>query len=137
MIKLNTSNEPIILFDGVCNFCDHSVQFVIRHDKLDTFKFASLQSNVGQELLKKYNLPTENFDSFVLIRNNKCYQKSTAALQVCRGLGGIWRILYLLIVIPRPLRDGLYNLIAKNRYKWFGKKDQCMIPSPEVRKRFL
>ena len=134
---MNASNEPVILFDGVCNFCDHSVQFVIRHDKLDTFKFASLQSNVGQDLLKKYNLPTENFDSFVLIRNNKCYQKSTAALQVCRGLGGLWKILYLLIVIPRPLRDRFYNLVAKNRYKWFGKKDQCMIPSPEVRKRFL
>ena len=134
---MNTSNEPILLFDGICHFCDHSVQFVIRHDKLNTFKFAALQSNVGQELLKKYNLPTENFDSFVFISNNKCYQKSTAALQVCRSLGGIWKILYLLIVIPRPLRDGLYNLVAKNRYNWFGKKDQCMVPPPEVRKRFL
>ncbi|MBZ5752659.1 MULTISPECIES: thiol-disulfide oxidoreductase DCC family protein [Metabacillus] len=134
---MNTSNRPILLFDGICNFCDQSVQFVIRHDKLNTFKFAALQSNVGQELLKKYNLPTENFDSFVFISNDRCYQKSTAALHVCRGLGGIWRILYLLIVIPRPLRDRFYNLVAKNRYKWFGKKDQCMIPSPEVRKRFL
>lgn len=134
---MNTSNRPILLFDGICNFCDQSVQFVIRHDKLNTFKFAALQSKVGQELLKKYNLPTENFDSFVFISNDRCYQKSTAALHVCRGLGGIWRILYLLIVIPRPLRDRFYNLVAKNRYKWFGKKDQCMIPSPEVRKRFL
>jgi predicted DCC family thiol-disulfide oxidoreductase YuxK len=134
---MKTSNEPILLFDGICHFCNHSVQFVIRHDKLETFKFAALQSNAGQELLKKYNLPTNDFDSFVLVKNHVIYTKSTAALHVCLGLGGLWRILYLLIIIPKPLRDVIYNFVAKNRYKWFGKKDQCKIPSSNIRKRFL
>jgi predicted DCC family thiol-disulfide oxidoreductase YuxK len=134
---MTTSTAPILLFDGICRFCNQSVQFVIRHDKHGKFKFAALQSSIGQELLKKYTLPTNDFSSLVLVKENSCYTKSAAVLQVCLGLGGLWRILYLFIVIPKPLRDGIYNLVAKNRYKWFGKHDHCMIPTPEVRKRFL
>jgi predicted DCC family thiol-disulfide oxidoreductase YuxK len=134
---MKTSAAPILLFDGICRFCNQSVQFVIRHDRHGKFKFAALQSSIGQELLKKYTLPTNDFNSLVLVKGNSCYTKSAAVLQICLGLGGLWRILYLLIVIPQPLRDGIYNLVAKNRYKWFGKHDHCMIPTPEVRKRFL
>ncbi|MGM7722590.1 thiol-disulfide oxidoreductase DCC family protein [Metabacillus sp. Hm71] len=134
---MNISDERILLFDGVCHFCNHSVQFVIRHDKQGKFKFAALQSPIGQELLKKHNLPLHDFDSFVLIKNNTCYQKSTAAIQVCKEFGWLWTLCSLFIIVPKPLRDALYNFVAKNRYKWFGKSDQCMIPSPEVRKRFL
>ncbi|MGM0875530.1 MAG: thiol-disulfide oxidoreductase DCC family protein [Bacillota bacterium] len=134
---MNTSDEPILLFDGVCHFCNHTVQFVIRHDKREKFRFAALQSSRGQELLKKFDLPTNDFDSFVMITNNTFYTKSTAALQVCLVLGGLWRILYVMKVLPMPLRDRIYTILAKNRYRWFGKEDSCMIPSPELRKRFL
>jgi predicted DCC family thiol-disulfide oxidoreductase YuxK len=134
---MNTSDEPILLFDGVCHFCNHTVQFVIRHDKQEKFRFAALQSSSGQKLLKKFDLPTNDFDSFVMITTNTFYTKSTAALQVCLVLGGLWRILYVLKVLPKPLRDGIYTILAKNRYKWFGKEESCMIPSPELRKRFL
>jgi predicted DCC family thiol-disulfide oxidoreductase YuxK len=134
---MNTSDEPILLFDGVCHFCNHTVQFVIRHDKREKFRFAALQSSSGQKLLKKFDLPTNDFDSFVMITTNTFYTKSTAALQVCLVLGGLWRILYVLKVLPKPLRDGIYTILAKNRYKWFGKEESCMIPSPELRKRFL
>jgi predicted DCC family thiol-disulfide oxidoreductase YuxK len=134
---MNTLDEPILLFDGVCHFCNHTVQFVIRHDKREKFRFAALQSSSGQKLLKKFDLPTNDFDSFVMITNNTFYTKSTAALQVCLVLGGLWRILYVLKVLPKPLRDGIYTILAKNRYKWFGKEESCMIPSPELRKRFL
>jgi predicted DCC family thiol-disulfide oxidoreductase YuxK len=134
---MKTASEQILLFDGVCQFCNDTVQFIIRHDIRETFKFAALQSTIGQELLRKHSLPTNDFDTVVLIKNNSIYTKSTAKLHVFLGLGGLWSILYLFVIIPKPLRDGIYNLIAKNRYKWFGKKNKCMIPSPEIRKRFL
>lgn len=128
--------ERIILFDGECNFCDQSVQFIIKRDPKGHFKFASLQSYLGKELLNKHNAP-EDIDSFVLIENNNCYFKSSAALRVCKNLEGAWKIPYVLLVIPKPIRDFFYGLIAKNRYTWFGKKESCMLPSPEERKRFL
>ncbi|WP_336769728.1 thiol-disulfide oxidoreductase DCC family protein [Bacillus bombysepticus] len=128
--------ERIILFDGECNVCDRSVQFIIQRDPIGLFKFASLQSDIGQELLDKYNAPSD-LNSFVLIENDKCYFKSSAALRVCKNLKGAWKLLYFFLVVPKPLRDYFYSIIAKNRYKWFGKKDSCMLPSPEVRKRFL
>ncbi|QKE72031.1 thiol-disulfide oxidoreductase DCC family protein [Arthrobacter citreus] len=128
--------ERIILFDGECNFCDQSVQFIIKKDPFGLFKFASLQSDIGKQLLNKYNAPSD-IDSFVLIEDNNCYFKSSAALRVCKNLKGAWKLPYLLLVFPKPLRDYFYGIIAKNRYRWFGKKDSCMLPSPEVRKRFL
>ena len=128
--------ERIILFDGDCNFCDKSVQFILKRDPRGSFKFASLQSEIGKKLLDKYNVPT-TIDSFVLIEDNHCYLKSSAGLRVCRNLKGAWSFLYFLLVIPKPLRDFFYDIIAKNRYKWFGTKNSCMLPSPEERKRFL
>ena len=125
----------IILFDGECNFCDSSVQFIIRRDVEGVFKFASLQSETGQRLLSKHHIP-KDIDSFLLITNNKAYLKSAAALHVSRQLKGLWKLLYAFIVIPRPIRDFFYDILAKNRYKWFGKKQSCSLPSPEVRSRF-
>ena len=128
--------KKVILFDGECKFCDQSVQFIIKRDPIGYFKFASLQSDIGKELLNKYNAP-KDIDSFVLIEDNNCYFKSSAALRICKNLKGGWKILYVLLVVPKPIRDLFYGFIAKNRYKWFGKKESCMLPSPEERKRFL
>ncbi|MGX2959913.1 thiol-disulfide oxidoreductase DCC family protein [Peribacillus sp. JNUCC 23] len=128
--------KGIVLFDGECNFCDKSVQFIIKRDPKGYYNFASLESTLGQDLLKKYNLDS-NMDSFVLIEHNKAYEKSTAALRITKNLRWCWKFLYPLILVPVPLRNWLYGMIAKNRYKWFGQKDQCVIPSPEIRERFL
>lgn len=128
--------KPVVLFDGECNFCDSSVQFIIKRDVEGVFQFASLQSDAGQELLKKFNVP-DGVDSMILIENGKVYYKSEAALRICRSLKGAWKLLYALIIVPRPLGDLVYDFIARNRYKWFGKKDSCMLPPPHIRKRFL
>lgn len=128
--------ERIILFDGECNLCDQSVQFIIKRDPDGVFTFASLQSDIGKMLLNECNVSSE-IDSFVLIEGERYYVKSSAALRVCKNITGAWKLLYALVVIPKPLRDFFYGMIAKNRYKWFGKKDQCLLPSPDVRKRFL
>lgn len=127
--------SAIVLFDGVCNFCDGSVNFIIEHDKKDYFKFTPLQSEIGQEFVKKFSL--SGIDSVILVEDEKFYTHSTAALKIARQLGGIWSLLYAFIIIPKPIRDFFYKLFAKNRYKFFGKKDECMIPTPEVRAKFL
>lgn len=126
-----------ILFDGVCNLCNGAVQFVIRRDKKKYFTFASLQSEEGQRLLKKFDLPSTDFNSFVLIENDKSFTRSAAALKVSKKLNGLWPGLYGFMIVPKFIRDGVYNWIAKNRYKWFGKKDACMIPTQELKARFL
>lgn len=131
------NDEPIILFDGVCNLCNSSVQFVIRHDKKKQFRFAALQGETGKLLLEKYQLPTEQLTSFVLIQNGMAYTKSTAALLVAKQLHGIVTLLYGLIIVPAFIRNAVYNWIAGNRYRWFGKKDTCMIPTPALKQRFL
>lgn len=128
--------DKVILFDGECNFCDQSVQFIIKRDPKGIFKFASLQSDVGRDLLKQFNAP-EDIDSFVFIDHNKCYFKSTAALKVCKDLKMPWKLTYFLLIVPKPIRNFFYGVLAQNRYKWFGKKDNCMLPSPEERERFL
>ena len=127
----------LILFDGICNLCNRSVLFIISHDPDAHFSFASLQSGAGQHILTDFDLPTADFDSFVYINDRKVYSRSTAALHVLKDLGGLWRIIYVFIIIPRPLRDFIYDLIAKYRYKLFGKRNSCMIPTPELMKRFL
>ncbi|WP_413362890.1 thiol-disulfide oxidoreductase DCC family protein [Lysinibacillus sp. 3P01SB] len=124
----------IILFDGICNFCDASVQFIMKRDN-GAFKFASLQSDIGQELVTRHKL--QGIDSLVLIEEDKAYTKSTAALRIAKRLKGLWSVLYIGIIIPKPLRDPLYDLFAKNRYRLFGKKDACMLPTKEERARFL
>ncbi|HEY5405594.1 MAG TPA: thiol-disulfide oxidoreductase DCC family protein [Ginsengibacter sp.] len=129
--------HSIILFDGVCNLCNGAVQFVIKRDNKDQFLFASLQSDEGKEILKEYNLPSNKMNSFFLVENGKVYDKSTAALRVLKKLNSLWRLFYIFIVVPKFIRDGVYNWIAKHRYQWFGQKDECMIPTPELKAKFL
>jgi hypothetical protein len=131
-----------ILFDGVCNFCNASINFMIDRDSKGIFKFASLQSEVGQELLKKFRLKTNDlesrtFDSIVAIDGYKVYQKSDAALEIARRMDGIWKIFYIFKIIPSFLRNPIYDLIARNRYRFFGRTDACRIPTPELKARFL
>jgi predicted DCC family thiol-disulfide oxidoreductase YuxK len=129
--------SAIILFDGVCNFCNGSVNFIIERDPEGYFKFAPLQSEIGEKLLRENGVDKAETDSVVLIEDGKVYTHSTAALRVARKLSGGWRWFYHLIYVPRFIRDAAYKLFAKYRYKLFGKKDECMLPSPEIRARFL
>lgn len=133
----NYENKSIILFDGVCNLCNASVNFVIRHDKKGQFLFASFQSDAAKQILLQFNLKNLNLDSIVLIEDRKIYEKSTAILRITKLLNGGFKHLYFLIAIPIPLRDWLYSLIAKNRYRLFGKRESCTVPSPELKNRFL
>lgn len=125
------------MFDGVCNLCNSSVQFVLLRDSANYFKFASLQSDYGQKVLQENNLPTDDFNSFLLIENNKLYTQSTAALRVAGKLDGWWKLMYFFIIVPPFIRNFVYNFVAKNRYSWFGKKDECMMPRPEWKQKFL
>ena len=135
---MNTPTEKkIILFDGVCNLCNTSVLFVIKHDKKNQFLFSSLQSKTGEFYLQKFNLSQNKFNSFLLIESDKIYLKSSAALRVLKHVGNGWKILYAFIIVPKFIRDGVYNIISKNRYKWFGKKDACWIPTPALQSKFL
>ena len=134
---MDNPNQNILLFDGVCNLCNGLVRFIIKRDKEGKFKFTSLQSEPGQQLLERFGLSKNEFESFVLIWGDQYYLKSTAALKTLRELGGPWKIFYVFIWIPRPLRDFLYDIIAKSRYKVFGKRETCMIPTPESNARFL
>lgn len=140
MSELPRSSQPqqgaVILFDGVCNLCNNSIQFIIRRDPKARFRFAPLQSAAAESLLQSAGagpLP----DSIVLVQDGRVYTQSGAVLRVARGLRGLWPLAYAFIVIPRPLRDWVYRLIARNRYRWFGKRDSCMMPTPELRTRFL
>lgn len=132
-----TNEKPIILFDGVCNFCNAGINFIIRQDKKNIFRFAALQSTAGQKLAGQFHLPKENFDSFILIDKNKVYSRSTAGFKIYNKLSWYWKWTQIFWIIPRFITDAVYDFIARNRYKWFGKKEECMIPSPEVRSRFL
>jgi predicted DCC family thiol-disulfide oxidoreductase YuxK len=133
----DTADKGILLFDGVCNLCDGLVQFVLRRDAAGYFRFAALQSETGQRLLREHQLP-DDMDTMIFIENGKAYTRSSAALRVFRRLGKAWPVLFaLLYPLPAPLRDLGYKLIAKNRYRLFGKKDSCMMPTPEIRARFL
>ncbi len=136
-MKIGTENQPyIVLFDGLCNLCNCSVQFIIRHDKKNKFVFASLQSEVAQKLLNEIHVKSSQ-ESIVLIKGNKHFEKSDAVLEIAKNLSGLWPMIYGFKIIPRFLRDVLYNWIAKNRYTWFGKSDSCLIASPELSGKFL
>ena len=130
-------NHPIVLFDGVCNLCHGTVQFVIAHDSAARFRFAPLQSDAAQRLLRERAAVGPLPDSVALIEGGRLYTRSTAALRIARGLRFPWPLLYGLIIVPRPLRDVIYDLIARYRYKWFGRRDSCMMPSAKVQGRFL
>ena len=131
----NTPN--ILLFDGVCNLCNGFVKFVIKRDKKNIIKFASLQSDAGQKILLQHHLPVSEFQSFVYIANNKVLLKSTAALTLMKDIGGGWQLMYGFIIVPKFIRDYVYSIVAKNRYKWFGKQNNCMIPTKELMSKFL
>ena len=126
----------IILFDGVCNFCDSSVQFIFKYDHAAYFQFASFQSDTGQALLAQYEIP-ENIDSVIVIEHGKVYFESTAALKICRRLNSFWPVCYVFILIPPFIRNIMYRLFAKNRCRLFGRKESCLLPTPSQRKRFL
>ena len=131
-------NKKIILFDGVCNLCNSFVQFVINQDKKDIFRFVALQSEIGQEIIKNIGLENKNIDSVVFYDLNVSYYiKSNAALEILKNLGGIFWFAYFFKIFPQFIRDFFYDFIAKNRYKWLGKKESCMIPTLELRNKFL
>jgi len=127
----------IILFDGLCNLCNGSVNFILKRDKVGKFKFASLQSEIGIELTKKYNIDTNIVDSIILIKNDNVFIKSSAVLEILKDLPIGWRILLIGIILPNFIRDWMYDLIVKHRYKIFGKKDECPIPPKDVQNKFL
>ncbi len=127
----------ILLFDGVCNLCNNAVKALIKRDRKGKFKFASLQSQRGQALLNQFELSLNDFNSVVYINNTGYFIKSSAVLHVLKELGGIWKLFYVFIILPKPLRDFLYNIIAKTRYKIFGKRSSCMIPTANIEQRFL
>ena len=134
---VNDPTKPVVLFDGVCNYCNTMINFIIRQDKQKKYLFATLQSAFGQKLLQQFHLPTHSFDSFLILDKGKLYSKSTAALRIYNQLPWYWKWTQLFWVFPKFLRDAVYNVIARNRYKWFGKRNECMVPRPELKERFL
>ncbi|OJX55814.1 MULTISPECIES: thiol-disulfide oxidoreductase DCC family protein [Flavobacterium] len=131
-------DKKIILFDGVCNLCDSSIQFIIKHDKKDIFRFVALQSEIGLEIIKHIGIDTSKIDSILLYEPGKAYYyKAQAALKIAKELGGIYTAISWFSILPNFLTNTVYDYIAKNRYKWYGKKEACMIPTPELKAKFL
>ena len=130
-------SHPIVLFDGVCNFCDASITWIIRRDKHARFRFAPLQSPTGERLQREHGLDPIAVDTMLLIEDGRVYLRSTAALRIVRDLSFPYPLLYAFIIVPPPIRDFFYDWFARHRYRWFGKKDACMVPTAEVRDRFL
>ncbi|MBL7774456.1 MAG: thiol-disulfide oxidoreductase DCC family protein [Saprospiraceae bacterium] len=134
---MSDTDSPILFFDGVCNLCNASVQWVLARDRRGMFRFAALQSAAGQEHLRHFGQDTERFDSVVLIADGRLYTRSDAALEVLRRLGRPWSWTYFLRWIPQPMRDVAYDWVARNRYRWFGRQEECWLPRPEWKERFL
>jgi len=135
--SINTSGKIVVLFDGVCNLCNGTVQFIIKRDKSSEFLFASLQSNFGQTQLLKLGLDPSELHSIIVLENEKFYERSDAALKIASRLTGPWSMLGVFRILPRFFRDWVYDLIAKNRYKMFGKQESCMIPTPDMKAKFV
>ena len=132
------NHKKLILFDGVCNLCNNTVQYVIKHDEKDVFRFTTLQSEIGQTIIKKYNIDVSKTDSILLFTNEDGIKvKSTAALHIAKHLGFPNNIMSVFLIIPAFIRNYVYDYTAKNRYKWYGKREECMIPTPELRAKFL
>ncbi len=129
--------ERLVLFDGVCNFCNFWVRFALKHDKKGKLKFTSLQGETAKTVLPQFGIDPYIITSVIFIENGIAYHESTAALKICRHLDGGWKLFYALIIIPTFIRDGIYKWIGKNRYKWFGKQETCMLPTAEQRARFV
>lgn len=136
MNNISTSH-PVILFDGVCNLCNGFVQWLIRRDGQALFRYASLQSDAGQELLRAHGLGAAALNTVIMVYRSKVYTHSDVPLEIARLLGGLWWPLYAFKLVPRQLRDAVYNFVARNRYRWFGRQESCMVPTPELKERFL
>jgi predicted DCC family thiol-disulfide oxidoreductase YuxK len=134
---VSTDAHAIVLFDGVCNLCNGAVNFIIDRDPDGYFRFAPLQSDVAATYLDDADGPDADLSTIVLVEGGQTYVRSTAALRIARRLTGAWPLLFLAIVVPRPLRDAVYNWVAHNRYDWFGRRDECRVPTPALRDRFL
>jgi predicted DCC family thiol-disulfide oxidoreductase YuxK len=134
---MDAPSHPILLFDGVCNLCNGMIRFILKRDRKDVFRFAALQSPAGQSQLARFGLSPHGMPSVVLVEGDRYFQRSTAVLKVLAALGWPYKALSILALIPRPLRDLGYAMIARNRYRIFGKRDACMMPTPEIRARFL
>ncbi len=138
MKRTSNQSEPIVLLiDGHCNMCHGLAKFVVGRDKRAVFRFASLQSELGRRLLKEGGMPEDALETFVMVDNGKYYTKSTAALRIGRKLGWPWSVAYPAIVVPRFVRDRVYRFVARRRYRWFGRSESCLLPTPEMRSRFL
>lgn len=133
----NNVHQPIIFFDGVCNLCNSSVNYFIKRDKKNILKFASLQSDAAKQILLQFGVEKVDLKSIIVLNNNKLYLESSAIIEILKQLGGIYKIFTIFWIIPKPIRDFLYQIIAKNRYRWFGKKESCMIPTPELKNKFI
>ncbi|MFD2611040.1 thiol-disulfide oxidoreductase DCC family protein [Paenibacillus gansuensis] len=129
--------HDLLLIDGECMLCAHVTRFVIARDREDRFRFAALQSQTGQRLLKEHGEEPGRMDSFVLVRGDRMYMRSAAALRVLQGLGGAWRLAVFFLVVPRFVRDAVYNMVARNRYRWFGTQDVCLWRTPEIQRKFI
>lgn len=136
-MKIPLHPRPVLFFDGVCNLCNRTVQFIIRHDRKKRFRFATLQSNAGAEAMAQTKLPNNTAGSVILFHRGAYYKQSAAALHILKLLGGLWQLLFIFILVPPFVRNYIYNVVAKNRYKWFGKRADCMLPTPELRERFI
>lgn len=137
-LAMTAKNKKIILFDGVCNLCNGAVQFIIKHDKKDIFRFAALQSDLGKEICNYIGVDQTKIDSIIFYNPGVAYYyKSSAVLEIAEELGGFYSLLFIFKIFPEKLRNYLYDYIAKNRYKWYGKKESCIIPTPEIKAKFL
>lgn len=128
---------PILLFDGVCNLCNASVQWVLRHDRQGVFRFAALQSKTGQQLLLRFGMRQNQLDTTVLVDGDRIFTHADAGLEIVRRLGGAWALLGIFRLVPRALRNSVYNWVARNRYRWFGRRESCLLPRPEWQERFV
>ncbi len=138
MLDKLPKNKKIILFDGVCNLCNSSINYVIAHDKQDVFRFVSLQSNLGETIQEYLGIENKSLDTIILyVPNEAYYIKSTAAIKIMNEFTGLWKLTRVFLILPSPIRDLVYNYIAKNRYKWYGKQESCRIPTPELNAKFL
>lgn len=134
---MEPEDHPVVLFDGVCNFCNGAVQFIIRHDPRAVFRFAAYQSSAGKALALRHGIDPEVLETFALVVGDRAFLRSEAALETAIRLGGPWRLLAVFKLVPRIVRDAFYKFIARNRYRWFGQRESCMIPTPALRQRFL
>jgi len=129
--------KRIILFDGICNFCARSVQFIIKHDPEAKFNFTAIQTRAGKEILEKHGFNPENVETFILIKDEKLFTKSDAVLEIAKDLKGFWNSLFVFKILPQKLRNWIYSILAKNRYKLFGKRDHCLVPTDDIKARFF